>query len=68
MRAILPFGQGSEGGVPRIGDWPEPTAGPGEILVRVAAAGVNRADLLQLRGLYPPVSYTHLTLPTKRIV
>ncbi|UJR79419.1 NAD(P)H-quinone oxidoreductase [Sandaracinus amylolyticus] len=27
--------------------------GPGEILVRVAAAGLNRADLLQRRGLYP---------------
>ncbi len=28
--------------------------GPGEIRVRVRAAGVNRADLLQRRGLYPP--------------
>jgi putative PIG3 family NAD(P)H quinone oxidoreductase len=28
--------------------------GRGEIRVRVAAAGVNRADLLQRRGLYPP--------------
>lgn len=27
--------------------------GPGEILVRVEAAGLNRADLLQRRGLYP---------------
>jgi NADPH:quinone reductase len=31
---------------------PEPAAG--EVLVRVAAAGVNRPDLLQRRGLYPP--------------
>lgn len=31
---------------------PEP--GPGEVLIRVAAAGVNRADVLQRRGLYPP--------------
>ena len=31
-----------------------PEAGPGEVLIRVAAAGVNRADLLQRRGLYPP--------------
>ncbi|MBV9515216.1 MAG: NAD(P)H-quinone oxidoreductase [Mycobacteriaceae bacterium] len=29
-------------------------AGPGEILVRVRAAGVNRADLLQAAGQYPP--------------
>lgn len=28
--------------------------GPGEIAVRVRAAGVNRADLLQRRGMYPP--------------
>ena len=31
---------------------PEP--GPGEVLIRVAAAGVNRPDCLQRRGLYPP--------------
>ena len=31
---------------------PEP--GAGELLIRVAAAGVNRADVLQRRGLYPP--------------
>ncbi len=29
-------------------------AGPGEVLVRVAAAGVNRADTMQRQGLYPP--------------
>ncbi|MCU0279353.1 MAG: NAD(P)H-quinone oxidoreductase [Candidatus Nanopelagicales bacterium] len=28
--------------------------GPGEVLVEVAAAGVNRADLLQRQGFYPP--------------
>lgn len=33
---------------------PDPVPGPGEVLVRVGAAGVNRADLLQRRGLYPP--------------
>lgn len=33
---------------------PDPEPGPGEVLVRVAAAGVNRADLLQRAGLYPP--------------
>ncbi len=31
-----------------------PGPGAGEVLVRVRAAGVNRADLLQRRGLYPP--------------
>jgi len=33
---------------------PDPEPGPGEVLVRVAAAGVNRADLLQREGKYPP--------------
>jgi putative PIG3 family NAD(P)H quinone oxidoreductase len=31
-----------------------PTAGPGEVLVEVAASGVNRADLSQIAGRYPP--------------
>ena len=38
----------------RVIDRPVPQPGPGEALVRVAAAGVNRADLLQRRGHYPP--------------
>jgi putative PIG3 family NAD(P)H quinone oxidoreductase len=33
---------------------PVPQPGPGEVLVKVAAAGVNRPDILQRRGLYPP--------------
>lgn len=32
----------------------DPVAGPGQVRVRVRAAGVNRPDLLQRRGLYPP--------------
>ena len=31
-----------------------PTAGVGEIVIRVAAAGVNRPDIFQRQGLYPP--------------
>ena len=31
-----------------------PTPGPGEVLIRVAAAGVNRPDVLQRKGGYPP--------------
>ena len=31
-----------------------PRAGRGEVLIKVAAAGVNRPDILQRRGLYPP--------------
>lgn len=33
---------------------PDVTPGPGEVLLRVTAAGVNRADLLQAAGNYPP--------------
>lgn len=33
---------------------PVPAPGPGEVLVRVSAAGVNRPDLMQRQGLYPP--------------
>jgi len=37
-----------------IVDLPEPGPGTGQLLVRNFAAGLNRADLLQRRGLYPP--------------
>ena len=33
---------------------PDPQPGPGEVLVRVAASGLNRADLSQIAGRYPP--------------
>jgi NADPH2:quinone reductase len=33
---------------------PLPPPGPGEVLIRVAAAGVNRADVMQRQGKYPP--------------
>ena len=32
----------------------KPVPGPGEVLIRVVAAGVNRPDIQQRRGLYPP--------------
>jgi NADPH2:quinone reductase len=35
-------------------DRPVPTLGPGDVLIRVRAAGVNRPDIQQRRGLYPP--------------
>jgi putative PIG3 family NAD(P)H quinone oxidoreductase len=47
----------SEPGGPDVLQWTEvadPRPGPGEVLVEVAAAGVNRADLMQRQGLYPP--------------
>jgi NADPH:quinone reductase len=38
----------------RLVERPVPSAGPGEVLVRVEAAGVNRPDILQRLGQYPP--------------
>lgn len=35
-------------------DRPVPTPGEGELLIRVRAAGVNRPDVMQRKGLYPP--------------
>src|SRR4029077_10364707 len=37
----------------RVEDRPDPQAGPGEVVVRVAGAGLNRADLVQRAGFYP---------------
>ena len=38
----------------RLADAPVPVPGPGEVLVRVAFAGVNRPDVIQRQGFYPP--------------
>lgn len=44
-----------EGGAPlRLIELETPRPGPGEVLIRVRAAGVNRPDLIQRAGLYPP--------------
>ena len=37
----------------RLTERPDPVAGAGEVLIRVAASGVNRPDVLQRKGLYP---------------
>ncbi len=37
-----------------VAEGPAPIPGPGEVLVKVAASGVNRADLSQIAGRYPP--------------
>ena len=46
-----------EPGGPDVLEWtelPDPEAGPGEVLIDVAASAINRADLLQRQGSYPP--------------
>lgn len=53
MRAVVI----REPGGPDVLDWtdvPDPEPQQGEVLIDVVAAGVNRADLLQRQGMYPP--------------
>jgi putative PIG3 family NAD(P)H quinone oxidoreductase len=53
MRAIV----ATEPGGPEVltvTDLTDPAPGPGEVLIDLAAAGLNRADLLQRQGHYPP--------------
>lgn len=43
-----------EPGVMQVQQADAPVPGPNEVLIRVAAAGVNRPDVIQRQGLYPP--------------
>jgi NADPH2:quinone reductase len=45
-----------------LGESDTPRPGPGQILIKVAAAGLNRADLLQAKGKYPPPAGASETL------
>jgi len=49
MRAVV-----AEANEPALVERPVPPPAAGEVLVKVAAAGVNRPDLLQVKGMYPP--------------
>ena len=53
MKAVRFTGKGGPE-VVELAEVEAPTASRGEVLVRVRAAAMNRADLLQRRGLYPP--------------
>jgi putative PIG3 family NAD(P)H quinone oxidoreductase len=53
MRAVIAAGTGGPE-VLSVRDVPDPEPGPGEVVVSVAAAALNRADLLQRQGFYPP--------------
>lgn len=53
MAVVETIGSGGPD-VLRPGTRPVPQPGPGEILIKVAAAGVNRPDVLQRLGHYPP--------------
>src|SRR3954451_22083949 len=49
--AVLPRHGGPD--VFEIQERPDPSLGPGRVLVRVRAAGINFADLMARQGLYP---------------
>ena len=53
MRAVITTEPGGPE-VLTVTEIPDPEIGPGEVLLDVAAAGLNRADLLQRQGFYPP--------------
>src|SRR5688572_25337304 len=53
MRAILIREPGDES-VLGLGEAPAPAMGPNDVRIRVRATAVNRADLLQRQGMYPP--------------
>lgn len=53
MRAVIADGQGGPD-VLRIVERPRPEPGQGQVLVRVEAAGINRPDVMQREGRYPP--------------
>jgi putative PIG3 family NAD(P)H quinone oxidoreductase len=53
MRAVVVKGEGSESSL-EVDEVPAPELGRGDLRLRVVASGVNRADLLQSQGLYPP--------------
>ena len=53
MRAVV-IPQFGEPEVLRLDSVPDPRPAPREVVVRVRTSGVNRADVLQRRGLYPP--------------
>jgi len=61
MRAVtVPTPGGPEALI--LADLPDPEPGPGEVVVDVVATAVNRADLLQRKGFYPPPPGTVDTL------
>jgi putative PIG3 family NAD(P)H quinone oxidoreductase len=53
MRAVIVAAPGGTEQL-HVEERPDPVAAEGEVVIRVAAAGINRADLLQRMGNYPP--------------
>lgn len=62
MRAVVLDGHGGPE-VLAVRDVPDPEPGPEEVVVEVVASALNRADLLQRRGLYPGPSFAGAEIP-----
>jgi NADPH2:quinone reductase len=54
MKAIVIEGGKGPADALKLGEIDDPRPGPGQILIRIEAAGVNRPDLIQRMGFYPP--------------
>ncbi len=50
MQAVI----ATEGKPLELGEFDDPVMGPGDVMIEVKAAGLNRADLVQRAGAYPP--------------
>ncbi|MCF8177109.1 MAG: NAD(P)H-quinone oxidoreductase [Sulfuritalea sp.] len=50
----IDHGTGGDADCMQLAEGPAPTPGPGQILIEVVCAGINRPDLLQRAGRYPP--------------
>ena len=60
MRAVICRELTGVSGLACVGDWPDPSAAPGEVVVDVKAAALNFPDLLMVQGLYqerPPLPF-----------
>jgi NADPH:quinone reductase len=60
MRAVICRELTGLAGLEHVTDWPEPQAGPGEVVVAVKAAALNFPDVLMIQGLYqekPPLPF-----------
>ena len=66
MRAVVLESYG-ETDVLRVIEVPDPVPGPEEVLVDVVATALNRADLLQRRGLYPSPALAGFPSPAPEI-
>jgi NADPH:quinone reductase-like Zn-dependent oxidoreductase len=58
VRALVLERHGPPDQALKVREWPDPTPGPGQVLVDVRAAGINFADILGRMGLYPDAPKT----------